>query len=431
MRKIVASLILLISFQSYAGGMVGNGGDAVLQEFNLRGIQLAAYFKTETKVAQTYGIDAAKFLETVKKTTLEDQDHLFLNGVEVDAINYPAEFHIQVSRTRWEQSATRPDAYFVQRRIALHEYLWVYGIDDTNYAVSNPIVDELEKDSGQLLDPSVREMLFSKFCDTLNSDDFGGAKSLLSWGLDLNEDCPKGSGTLRTTFQYVLFSYLRIPKSETKEADRLALIKAMLEYGADPNQDGVLTKASTEDVEFARLLLEFGADPNLMDSDGRTEFSYVAGYSDGNSGITAETFWLFFNAGGDVNLSAEKYMNNCPARVIVAKPNNAEVVEALIQTNKVDWCNTIDPAWKTRTLDVVRPEYQPLLSKYHVSCGRFELVSGKGSTCDAAQADGKKQCLDKGYKKATFDPYPDSPCLDEHYSDKPDEFIAMFHCTDY
>jgi hypothetical protein len=126
------------------GGMVGNGGDAVLQEFNLRALQLAGFFKVESAVAQAYSIDAKLFLEVVKKTKIEAKDRLFLDGVEVDAINYPSEFRIEMNRMRWAATAIRADSYLVQRRIVLHEFLWVYGISDEKYAVSNPIIVEVE-----------------------------------------------------------------------------------------------------------------------------------------------------------------------------------------------------------------------------------------------------------------------------------------------
>ncbi len=426
-------MVLLFVSSAGAGGMVGNGGDSILQEFSLRGLQLAAYFKAEPTVAQTFGIDPIKFLDIVKKTKLEGQDHLFLLAQEVDAINYPSEYRIEVSRSRWIQTTSRTDAYLIQRRIALHEYLWVYGINDDKYIISNPIIVEIEKAVGQTLDSETQRLFFQRFCDKLSANDFVGAGELLSWGLDLNQDCPSSQASY-TPMQIILFSYMQKPESNLIETDRLKLIKRMLQFGANPNQVGffepIIIDVLSNSLEFAKLLFEFGADPNLLDNQGFSVFSQAANVT-GGFNMRENSFTMFFNAGGDVNLSASKFYNRSPARVIVSKENNSDVVEALIQTGQVDWCNSGDSAWITRTIDVVRPEYQSLLDKYQIACGRFAVVAGEGNTCLLAQENGKQKCLNQGFQKATFDPYPvEEQCGVRVNPEGNEEFWAMFHCTD-
>jgi hypothetical protein len=433
---LAAILISALSFTAHAGGMVGNGGDAVLQEFNLRGIQLANYFKSELSVAQTYGIDPLKFLATVKGTKLEGQDHLFLSGQEVDAINYPPESRIEVSRTRWTQSATRGDAYFVQRRIALHEYLWVYGINDAAYTVSNAILADIEKSVGPLVDPDVRKLLMRKFCNKIDAADYAGARGYLSWGLDLNEDCAFSIPSTPSIpsvapMQIVLNSYLAEPAEQPSESDRISLIQAMLQFGSNPNQMGfsmypLLVDSMTLDLNFTRLLFDFGADPNLMDEkNGITAFTYAARIGSGSTprAMNAESLMMFLNAGGDVNLSGDR-LHQTPAREIVAKGFNAEVAEVLIKSGKTDWCSILDGAMEDRTIDMVSAEYRPLLATYHIQCPPYAKIFGKGATCQAAQDDGRRHCTDLGFKNASLDPLSETEiCL------KADTFLVKFHCT--
>jgi hypothetical protein len=399
MKSLVLCLAIFTSSISFAGGMVGNGGDAILQEFNLRGIQIAAYLKSEPAVASKYGLDAAKFLDVVKKTALEGQEHLILRGVEVDAINYPSELRIQVSRTRWAATATRMDAYFVQRRIALHEYLWIYGVDDTAYVVSNAIVAELEKAAAQILDPQVRELLLGRLCDAVDKHDFATAESLLTWGLDLNVKCPGRDGELPLgRLMYIIGSF------PTLESSPLSLFRAMLAYGADPNQNAVfprdeplLTVAIYTDFEATKALLEFGANPNWTNSAGYTAFALGAA-SDGNLRLDAKGFELLLNSGGDVNLSGYRYEHVSPARVIVQKENNLDVVTALIKSGKTDWCRPSNYGWFQRTIDAVAAQYKPLLEQAGVKCGRFEVNYSQGATCDEAVETGKKLCESRGFK---------------------------------
>ena len=76
----------------------------------------------------------------VEKTTVEVIGKAILKnkhypkGVEVDAINYPDENRIEVSRYRWNE-------YFVdrmqRRRLVLHEYLSVMGLDDDKFRITD------------------------------------------------------------------------------------------------------------------------------------------------------------------------------------------------------------------------------------------------------------------------------------------------------
>ena len=459
----ILALLLTFSLNAWAaGGMVGNGGDAVLQEFNLRGIQMAAYFRAEPAVASRFAIDAAKFLDVVRKTKLEAQDHLTLNGVEVDAINHPDQMRIEVSRLRWEASSQLENTYFVQRRIALHEYLWVYGIDDTGYAISNAIIAELESVSQQIMDPSIREILHTKLCNDADSNDYLATKNLLSWGLDPNERCYRDESGLvypaQTPWDKVLKQVYDLNSSN--ETLYIDLIRAMLKFGADPNAsvrrgnslyDSFWTPAVVATLGGDRfsdkvtdLLFEAGADPNKIDVEGVSTFATAAGQQSRRFyKMDLKTFNKFLSLGGDVNLSQATSQNMSAVRGIIQKEENADVVEALIKTGKTDWCtpSALGADSKpgpgrvvpTRAIDIVRPEYQSLLKQYGVTCGRFLVTYGAAMTCKAAQAQAREQCSAQGFKQMSQIP-PDmsgNQCGGGgSINGVRDDYLAGYICTD-
>ena len=444
MRKLFVLIMTVLIPSVWAGGMVGNGGDSVIQDFNLRGIQLAAYFKAEPQVAQAAGIDAEVFLQIVRKTKLESKERLELNGVEVDAINYPSERRIEISRGRWLQSDSLKNAYFVQRRIALHEFLWVYGIADANYAVSNPIIANLEKSAALMLDPEIRKAVFEKFCDRIYSRRFVEAQSLLTWGMDLNQDCPYPAKRVARDQRRPLPLLISAPSTRhNDEAQRKTLIRKLLEYGADPNENcrpngKVLAVAAVVELDVAQLLLDFGADPNsssqttgMGSNMSAFAFATLGKYGPYDWELSTKGFWLLFNAGGDVNLSFPNVWGimSSPARIIVQAENKVDLVEALLETGKVDWCDSVEPRTQKRTFDEVRPEYQPLLEKYKISCGRFAAVSADAATCVQAKQVAERQCHLQGFAIATFDHqnYSDDGCAELSNGKT---FRAYFHCTD-
>jgi hypothetical protein len=431
-------LLLGFSLNAWAGGMVGNGGDAVLQEFNLRGIQMANYFSTETLVAKSVGVDPVRFMKVVHETSLSGADHLTLNGVEVDAINYPSEQRIEVSRTRWIDSAQRLDSFFVQRRIALHEYLWIYGIDDTGYSVSNQIIEQFERSAGHDADPVVQDLLRGKVCDALTSNwdhsqvDFILAEKFLSWGLDVNGACQVKRGKdveSENPMGLVFATYFDGHNySDPDKAARTNLIEKMLRYGADPNgwvssniiigheYDGsadlqpiggyAVAIASKKDLELLKQLFRFGANPNFLIGDSmRPTWVFTSlrpGYSDPAPSL--DVFQTFIDAGLDVNAMTPQTPQSNPfsvARAMVRYWNAEALVEALIKTGKVDWCH-FDDATQTRTFDLVVDSYKPLLKKYSVSCPKiFGPVWGQAFRCEDETANALEQCKSKGFARVT------------------------------
>jgi hypothetical protein len=450
-KKVFLLLASLLSLGSHAsaGGMVGNGGDAVVQEFNLRGLQLAGFFQVETTVAQTYKIDAAKFLDVVKQTRLLSQDHLMLNGVEVDAINYPSQMRIEISRTRWADSSLHVDAYSVQRRIALHEYLWVYGIDDSAYVVSNAIIGELERRT-QAINPAVETLLQQNFCDKIVAPqwDWAGALKILNWGLDLNVDCPANSNRdVATGKPDPSQPLLRLIAAGNGWPEQLKLFEAMLQFGANPNQlvpsrynnrKVPLVATLDREAELLKILFHHGADPNLLNDDGETAFTLAAEDSTIESRynaqpqfqMTKDSFEAFINADGDVNRGA--------AAVILAGNFPKNLTEDLFKIRKVDWCS-FDTLYSTRLFDKATTRDPELVAKYNVSCPRFERVQAFGPTCEDAKAAARKKCGDLGYKKSTSEGHVEArrettkvDCFDHAIdpSTQTASYLANYRCED-
>ncbi len=426
--KALCWLLLVLSPPGFASTELGNGGDAILQEFNLRGLQLAAYFRSEAAAGNSYGIDPVQFLAVVKQTRLTAKDHLFLRGQEVDAINYPAEKRIEVSRTRWHATAGRLDAYFMQRRIALHEYLWIYGVNDDGYAISNPIIEAIERSAGNLLDPEVRRMLFQRFCNHLMGNDFPEAQKLLAWGLDLNAQCKSGMRPL----EIVLLSYVKYSTVAPIESERLDLMRAMFVYGLNPNAivfpsiPLAVAASAMPNLDLLQLIFEFGGDPNLLDSEGVSAFSQVANTtSPKGPALTVPIFQLFLANGGDVNLSENPYLIRSPARMIVSQSQWPDLVEALVASGRVDWCNRKD--FYGRTYDRVLNEYIPLLEKHGVQCGPYRFVTGEASSCEEAQRLGRKRCQDEGFTLTELVLPEANPCMEGRQGQRI-FFTAYFHC---
>ena len=139
----------LAAFPAGAGTRdVGNGGDAVSQEFAALVRQLA---RDMTAVPQLHARGLDQQIEgALRATYITSQDRVFLAGpngqeLERDALNFPqlTPPTIIVSRTRWlapEMTTAR------KRALALHEVLGVLQIEQNRYDASAEILNLLERD---------------------------------------------------------------------------------------------------------------------------------------------------------------------------------------------------------------------------------------------------------------------------------------------
>ncbi len=134
------SLTILIvcqfTFEVRAGHETGHGGDGRASEF----IAIAQQLLKDLKAQPIPGIDTAKLESAISQArvrssadTLTDID----SGEEVDAINHPQKTppEIVINRSAWDTIASG----FERRRLVLHEYLNIAGVDDRKYQLSSLI----------------------------------------------------------------------------------------------------------------------------------------------------------------------------------------------------------------------------------------------------------------------------------------------------
>lgn len=177
MKQFIFSLLIVaISYPALAAGgggnTVGNGGDGVAEEFVVEGrqaINLLSCIKLELadmKIVLT-------MLGNVDLTEVNSsQAPLWLRGRQVDAINFPAEHKILVSRERW--NGLLLDNIATRVTLVLHEYLGVSGFDDSEYKISQRLVAKIRNriSENNISVRRFRTMLgtFSSKLLTLNSD---------------------------------------------------------------------------------------------------------------------------------------------------------------------------------------------------------------------------------------------------------------------
>lgn len=127
-------LTLVAAASAFAGGNeLGNGGDLVAQEFVAAGKKLVEELKAKPDARIP---DLSKFEEIVNTAKVSTAESLTLHGNEVDAINYPEEKHIDVSRSRWREYGPGKRASLV-----LHEYLGLAKVEDKQYEISSSYAD--------------------------------------------------------------------------------------------------------------------------------------------------------------------------------------------------------------------------------------------------------------------------------------------------
>lgn len=133
------SLVLAMHAQIVSANEVGNGGDYIASEFIARAHVVLAKMQADSDDLITP--EQVQHLATaVLETGVESSDvpisDVFGRRVDARVVNDPAnpgKKLIQLDRERWLQYlASRENIY----RLVFHEYLWVIGIDDTNYRIS-------------------------------------------------------------------------------------------------------------------------------------------------------------------------------------------------------------------------------------------------------------------------------------------------------
>ncbi len=137
-RHILLFLITCVLTEHASAGQSGNGGDGFASEFvNTAKLSIEILKKIDTTSVKQFDLD--KFTGAVVNTAVQSEESLFLKNQEVDAINYPKEKLIKMSRSRWRElrESTKTTARF---NLVIHEYLGIMKIDDSQYKVSNVLI---------------------------------------------------------------------------------------------------------------------------------------------------------------------------------------------------------------------------------------------------------------------------------------------------
>ena len=134
--KLITGLILSLSLPCFAGPIASGGGDQYAAEFVQTGHFIVEWLKS-AKVPQLDSRITAESLESaVNSTTVGSTDQpLILDGAAKDAINYPSDRRILISREAWTRSSTG----YERNLLVFHEYLGILGIDDSSYQNSRMI----------------------------------------------------------------------------------------------------------------------------------------------------------------------------------------------------------------------------------------------------------------------------------------------------
>ena len=131
---------------------MGNGGDSMAAEFVSAAddtLQLVETLANSPDAALPQEFDFLAFKRTVATARVFSQETTYLGDIEVDALNYPAEQKIVVSRKRWLGLGFNLKA---TRMLIIHEYLGLAGVNDTSYQVSSKLLRKISNggSSGEL-----------------------------------------------------------------------------------------------------------------------------------------------------------------------------------------------------------------------------------------------------------------------------------------
>lgn len=130
------------TFTIASGWESGNAGDTYAAEFRLTAKdvvqRLDLLFRRNGPAYDTAALKAA----VGPSTTVISEDHVFLDGVEVDAANYPKQHLIKVNRSRWKE-LRRSTETKGRLRVSLHEFLFIAGTDDTGFVISDHLIELL------------------------------------------------------------------------------------------------------------------------------------------------------------------------------------------------------------------------------------------------------------------------------------------------
>lgn len=138
---LLAILFLLgLSTASYAG-QEGHGGDMAVSLFLGIAQQNLNCLEQNPQTWLQYPSLLTDLQDAVQRTQVISVEKTLLNGVEVDAINYPNPENPQIllNRTRWLENGIDIK---LRSNLVVHEYLSIAGYEDRLYQISYKLIEK-------------------------------------------------------------------------------------------------------------------------------------------------------------------------------------------------------------------------------------------------------------------------------------------------
>jgi hypothetical protein len=147
MKKLVLIATLLLiglvaQIDAHAAGWDGgNAGDAYSAEFLFSSRDVLQ--RLEILAASGLPVmETAKLRNVMQTTVVVSEERIYVNGLERDAVNYPERKLIKISRSRWK-TLRQSEETRARLTLVLHEFLWMSGVDDTNFQKSGQVINVL------------------------------------------------------------------------------------------------------------------------------------------------------------------------------------------------------------------------------------------------------------------------------------------------
>ncbi len=142
-NKILITLMtILVSAPGFAGFDSGNAGDAFSAEFLFSGRDILQRLELIAANGKPL-METANLRKAMETTVVASEERVYLDGIERDAVNYPSKKLIKISRTRWKDLRQAAETS-ARLTLVLHEFLWMSGVDDTNFVQTQRIIEALK-----------------------------------------------------------------------------------------------------------------------------------------------------------------------------------------------------------------------------------------------------------------------------------------------
>ena len=160
--------------RALAESRVGNGGDSLAAEFVSfadETLQIVETLAGSDPTSLPKGFDLPAWKKSIQTAKVYTKDVTFVGDEEVDALNFPDDNKIQVSRKRWKGLGYNLKS---TRLLVIHEYLGLSKQRDESYEISTQLVRKIQNGGSQgelwllkdLDDPRYTNPFYGAFFET-------------------------------------------------------------------------------------------------------------------------------------------------------------------------------------------------------------------------------------------------------------------------